>query len=64
MKLKATQLRDMTDEELLQKTNSIKKELFDLRYQQRLGRVEKPHRMAEARKEIARIQTILRERKK
>lgn len=62
MRLKASQLREMTDEELAQKRSALKKELFDLRYQAKMGRVDKPHRMREARKEIARIETILTER--
>jgi large subunit ribosomal protein L29 len=62
MKLKASQLRDMTVDELKLKRTAIKKELFELRYQIRLGRIEKPHRMKAARREIARIETILNER--
>jgi len=64
MRLKASQLRDMTDDELAQKTNALKKELFDLRHQSKMGRIDKPHRIREARKEIARIETVLSERKR
>jgi large subunit ribosomal protein L29 len=64
MRLKASQLRDMTSEELGQKKASIKKELYELRYQSRLGRIEKPHRIGEARRELARIETILNEKRK
>lgn len=64
MKAKASQFRDMTDDELDQKSNALKKELFELRHQAKIGRVEKPHRMREARREIARIETILTERQK
>ncbi|NQT06859.1 MAG: 50S ribosomal protein L29, partial [Candidatus Omnitrophica bacterium] len=53
MTLKVSQVREMTDDELLQKVGALKKELFALRYQQKIGRVEKPHRMNKARKEIA-----------
>ena len=63
MKLKAQKLREMTDDELNLKKGTIKKELFDLRYQARIGRIDKPHKMGEARREIARIETILNERK-
>jgi len=63
MKLKAAQLRDMTEEELAQKKGLLKKELFELRQQVKMGRVEKPHRMSQARKDIARIETVLNERK-
>lgn len=64
MKLKASQLREMTDDELVNKKISIKKELFELRHQVKIGRLDKPHRMSGARKEIARIETILTERGK
>lgn len=63
MKLKASQLREMTDEELIQKRGALKKELYDLRHQAKMGRVEKPHRMSQARREVARIETILNERR-
>ncbi len=64
MKLKAAQLREMTDDELQHKKGTIKKELFDLRYQATIGHIEKPHRIRQAKKEIARIETILTERGK
>ncbi len=64
MKAKVSQFRDMTNDELDQKSNTLKKELFELRHQAKIGRVEKPHRMREARREIARIETILTERQK
>jgi large subunit ribosomal protein L29 len=62
MRLKASQLRELTDEELAQKKGAIKKELFNLRYQAKIGRIDKPHRMSQARREIAKIETILTER--
>ena len=63
MVLKPGQIREMTDDELRQKIDSLKKELFDLRSQIKSGRVEKPHRVSQAKKELARILTILNERK-
>ena len=63
MRLQVSQLRDMTEDELIQKRSVLKKELFDLNYQMKMGRVDKPHRIAAARKEIARIETILREKR-
>ena len=62
MRVKASQLREMDDDELVSKRNTLKRELFNLRYEVRIGRVEKPHRIAQAKKEIARIETILNER--
>ncbi|MEE8360341.1 MAG: 50S ribosomal protein L29 [Candidatus Omnitrophota bacterium] len=62
MKLKASQLREMTNDELALKKGGIKKELFELRQQAKMGRIEKPHKMSQARREIARIETILTQR--
>lgn len=63
MTLKPAQIREMTDDELRQKIESLMKELFDLRTQVKAGRVEKPHRISLARKEMARVLTVLNERK-
>lgn len=60
--MKANDLRDMTTEELTTKVNEAKAELFNLRFQQATGNLEKPSRMSELRKQVARIKTILRER--
>lgn len=62
--MKAKELRNLSHEELLQKEKGIKEELFKLNQQRYGGRVEKPHRYALLRKDIARIQTVLREGKK
>ena len=61
--MKAKQLREITNEELIQKQQDIKKELFDLNYQRKAtGRVEKPGRFRTLRRDIARILTLLKER--
>jgi len=60
--LKAAQIREMTEQEMGQKIEAIRKELFELSSQLKAGRVEKPHRINQARKEMARILTILREK--
>ena len=54
----ALQFNEMTDAELAQKKNALKTELFNLRYQVKIGRVEKPHRIRMIRREIARIETV------
>ena len=61
--IKANELRNMTVDEIGMKVEALKKELFDLRTEARAGRIEKPHRIKEARKDIARCQTIIREKK-
>ncbi|AEE90406.1 MAG: 50S ribosomal protein L29 [Tepidanaerobacter acetatoxydans] len=60
MKLK--QIRDLTDQELLQKEKDLKGELFNLRFQAATGQLDNPMRIREVRKTIARIKTVLTER--
>jgi large subunit ribosomal protein L29 len=58
------ELRAMNDGELKEREAFLKKELFELRQQSRLGQVEKPSRFGTIRKEVAVILTVLNERKK
>jgi large subunit ribosomal protein L29 len=58
------EIRAMNDGELMDREAFLKKELFDLRQQSRLGQVEKPSRFGAIRKEVAVILTVLNERKK
>ena len=62
MKVKA--LRSLPKEELDLKKRSLKEELFKLQQQRIQGRVEKPHRFKEIKRDIARIETILKENQK
>lgn len=62
MKVKIKDLRQISSEELIQKEKSFKKELFELNYQRKTGRVEKPSRFSTLKKDIARILTIIKER--
>lgn len=61
--MKTNELRELTTEELIKKVNESKEELFNLRMQKATGMLEKPSRMHELRKLVARINTILNERK-
>ena len=56
------ELRELSNEELLSKIEEYKEELFNLRFSQATGSLEKPARIKELRKAVARIKTILRER--
>ena len=60
MKLK--QIREISDQELLQKEKDLKGELFNLRFQAATGQLDNPMRIREVRKTIARIKTVLTER--
>ena len=60
---KLKELRKLSDEELNKKIVESKKELFDLRLKISTGTLEKPSNVEELRKDIARMKTILNERK-
>ena len=61
--MKAKELRDLTDEELKQRFADTEQELFDLRIQKSTGQLEQPLRVRGVRKDIARIRTMMVERK-
>lgn len=56
------EIRELSNEEILSKIEESKAELFNLRFQQATGSLEKPSRIHELRKQVARMKTILRER--
>ncbi|VGO20543.1 50S ribosomal protein L29 [Pontiella sulfatireligans] len=56
--MKVNELKEMTKEELDQQLVDIKKEQFNLKLQQVSGQLEKPSRMKELRRTVARIKTI------
>ena len=56
------EIRELSNEEILAKIDEYKAELFNLRFQQATGSLEKPSRIHELRKLVARMKTILRER--
>ena len=62
--MKIEELRKLTTEELQTKIKDSKEELFNLRFQQATGNLEKPVRLRELRREVARMKTIIREREK
>ncbi len=54
--------REMTDIELNDELDKMKKELFNLRFQHVTGQLDNPLRMREVRRDIARVKTIMREK--
>ena len=58
--MKIEDIRGMTPDQLTDQLTTLKKEQFNLRFQKATGQVEKTHRVGEVRKDIARIQTVLR----
>ena len=61
MKMKATEIRKMSAAELEAKLGDLKKDLFQLRLQHATNQLDNPIRIAEVKKDIARVKTILRE---
>ena len=62
MPSKATELRELPDDELLARIDSAKEELFNLRFQLATGQLDNPTRIKVVRRDVARIATVLRER--
>jgi len=60
--MKAAELRDLPDEELLARLESHKEELFNLRFQSVTGQLDNPMRIKDVRHDIARILSVLRSR--
>ena len=59
---KMEEFRKLSTEDLMKKIKENKEELFNLRFQQATGNLEKPVRLRELRKEVAKMKTIIRER--
>ncbi len=60
--MKANEIRDLSDEELETEFTNAKGELFNLRFQLATNQLDNPIRIREVRRDIARIQTIRKER--
>ncbi|HEY4485949.1 MAG TPA: 50S ribosomal protein L29 [Nitrospiria bacterium] len=56
------EIRTMSGDELIAKVKELRKELFNLRYQIMTEQGGKPQRIKQARREIARIMTVMREK--
>ena len=61
--MKIKEFKNLSEDELLKKEKEFKKELFEASYQRQMGRAEKPAQFSLLRRNIARILTILNERK-
>ena len=60
--MKPNDLRELTDVELQAKESELAERLFSLRIQKVTGQLEKPHKVNEAKKALARVLTVLNER--
>jgi large subunit ribosomal protein L29 len=59
---KATELRDMDDAVLVENLRTARRELFGLRFQHATGELENTSRLRDAKRDVARALTVLRER--
>ena len=59
--MKTSELREMTPAELETKLQSLKEELFNLRFQLAINQLDNPMRISAVKKDIARINTIIRQ---
>ncbi|MBR0534971.1 MAG: 50S ribosomal protein L29 [Clostridia bacterium] len=59
--MKASELRKLSQAELDAKLLDLKKELFNLRFQQAINQLENPMRISAVKKDIARVMTVIRE---
>lgn len=60
--MQAKDLREMADEELAQKRRDLKEEIFHLKLRKATGRLENAMKLRENRRDLARIETIVREK--
>lgn len=60
--MSATELRDKSPDQLREQLETLKKEAFNLRFQQATGQLENTARMRGVRRDIARVNTILSEK--
>ena len=59
--MKASEIRDMTPDEMHSKISDLKEELFNLRFQHEIGQLENPQRMKQTKRDIAKMKTIITE---
>ena len=60
--MKASELRQYSLQELRQKLEELKKQLFELNFQRQMGNVQKPHLFRAVKKDIARVLTVMKEK--
>lgn len=60
--MKVKEIRELSTEEIQVKIKETKEEIFNLRFQQATGSIEKPSRLRELRHTVARMKTVLKER--
>lgn len=62
--MKANELRDLSDEELIERMRETRKQIFNLRFQHATGQLDNPRKLRLVRQDIARIMTVQGERER
>ena len=60
--MKASEIREMTAEQLNDKLKELKEELFNLRFQLAINQLDNPHKIVDVKRDIARVMTVLNEK--
>ena len=60
--MKTNEIRQMSSQDLEKKLKELKEELFNLRFQHAINQLDNPHKIADVKKDIARVMTILNEK--
>ena len=60
--MKAAELKTLTVEQLNEKLKELKTELFNLRFQHAINQLDNPHKIADVKRDIARVMTVLRQK--
>jgi large subunit ribosomal protein L29 len=59
--MKASEIKDLSMEEMIRKLDDLKEELFNLRFQHETGQLENPQKMKQTKRDIARVKTIIKQ---
>ena len=59
--MKVSEIRELNPDERQRKLGELKQELFNLRFQHEVGQLENPQKMKQTKRDIARVQTVIKE---
>ncbi len=62
--MEAKEFREMSQDEMVQKRRELKQQAFHLRLSQAAGRLESPMKMRQTRRDLARLETVLKEKER
>jgi len=58
--MNASEVRELTVDEMQRKLTDLKQELFNLRFQHEIGQLENPRKIKQTKQDVARLQTVIR----